>query len=67
MVQPDKTKVKNYEKQIRSKLDECKDGEERQAYKNYCISECQNWNLDINYHEAVKNVFGYVYTFNAPF
>ena len=61
MVKPDETKVKNYEKQIRSKLQECENEEERQAYKDYCISECHNWNLDVNYHKAVENVFGYKY------
>lgn len=61
MVKPDKIKVKNYEKQIHSKLKECENEEERQAYKDYCISECRNWDLDVNYHKAVENVFGYKY------
>lgn len=61
MVKPDETKVKNYEEQIHSKLKECENEEERQAYKDYCISECRNWDLDVNYHKAVENVFGYKY------
>ena len=61
MLQPDKTKVKNYEKQIRYKLRECKDEEEREAYKQYCIAECRKWDLDVNYHKAVQNVFGYTH------
>ena len=52
MVKPDEIKVKNYEKQIHSKLKECENEEERQAY---------NWDLDVNYHKAVENVFGYKY------
>lgn len=61
MVKPDEIKVKNYEEQIHSKLKECENEEERQAYKDYCISECHNWDLDVNYHKAVENVFGYKY------
>ena len=57
MVKPDEIKVKNYEEQIHSKLKECENEEERQAYKDYCISECLNWDLDVNYHKAVENVF----------
>lgn len=59
MVKPDETKVKEYEKQIRSKLSELQSDEEKEAYKQYCIAECRNWDLDVNYHKAVENVFGY--------
>lgn len=59
MVKPDETKVKNYQETIQKKLAECTTDEEREAYKQYCISECRNWDLDVNYHKAVENVFGY--------
>lgn len=59
MVKPDETKVKNYQETIQKKLAECTTDEEREAYKQYCIAECRKWDLDVNYHKAVENVFGY--------
>jgi len=61
MVKPDKTKVKEYENQIRSKLNKLQSEEEKSAYKEYCIAECRKWDLDVNYHKAVENVFDYKY------
>lgn len=61
MVKPNKTKVKEYENQIRSKLNKLQSEEEKSAYKEYCIAECSKWDLDVNYHKAVENVFDYKY------
>lgn len=61
MVKPDEIKVKEYEKQIRSKLNKLQLDEEKSAYKEYCIAECSKWDLDVNYHKAVENVFDYKY------
>lgn len=61
MVKPNEIKVKEYEKQIRSKLNKLKSDEEKSAYKEYCIAECHKWDLDVNYHKAVENVFDYKY------
>ena len=61
MVKPDKTKVKEYENQIRSKLNKLQSEEEKSAYNEYCIAECRKWDLDVNYHKAVENVFDYKY------
>lgn len=61
MVKSDEIKVKEYENQIRSKLNELKSDEEKEAYKQYCIAECSKWDLDVNYHKSVENVFGYKY------
>lgn len=59
MVKPNKTKVKEYENQIRSKLNELQTDEEKSAYEDYCYEECRKWDLDVNYHKAFENVFGY--------
>ena len=61
MVKPDEAKVKEYEKQIRSKLSGLQFDEEKSAYEEYCIAECRKWDLDVNYHKAVENVFGHKY------
>lgn len=61
MVKPDETKVKNYQENIQKKLAECTTDEEKEAYKQYCIAECRKWDLDVNYHKAVENVFGYIH------
>lgn len=61
MVKPDEIKVKEYEKQIRSKLNKLQSEKEKSAYKEYCIAECSKWDLDVNYHKAVENVFDYKY------
>lgn len=61
MVKPDEIKVKEYEKQIRYKLNKLQLDEEKSAYKEYCIAECSKWDLDVNYHKAVENVFDYKY------
>ena len=61
MVEPNETKVKEYENQIRSKLNELQFDEEKSAYEEYCYEECHKWDLDVNYHKAVENVFGHKY------
>lgn len=57
-VKHDQSKVKYWKDWISGKLAECSNTEEKQAYETYCRNECEKWPEDVNYHEAVKVMFG---------